>query len=418
MAEVLDIKEVKTVPKLRFKEYGDQWRNTRIGNLGYFKGGGTPPTENKEYWKGPTPWISSSDVNESDVFNLNITRYISDKAISDSATKIIPANSVLFVSRVGVGKLAVNKEPLCTSQDFANLMLYKDESFFIAYYFLAKNKLLHQYSQGTSIKGFTSGDLKSIPINLPTLPEQQKIASFLSAVDQKIQQLTKKKELLEQYKKGVMQKLFSQELRFKPARPAGGNDNGDEYPDWEENRLGEIATFLKGKGISKSDIVDNGRYPCIRYGELYTIYNETIDNVFSSTNLNEKELIMSEKGDVIIPSSGETNIDIAKASCVLKKGIALGGDLNIFRGHFNGVFLSYYLNNAYRQEIAKLAQGNSVVHLYSSQLKNLKMLMPSLIEQQKIANYLSAIDTQIETINQQITQTKTFKKGLLQQMFV
>ena len=245
----------------------------------------------------------------------------------------------------------------------------------------------------------------------PTLPEQKKIAAFLSAIDKKIQQLTRKKELLEQYKKGVMQKLFSQEIRFK-------DENGEEYPDWEEKRLGEIASFSKGKGISKEDLVKNGAIPCIRYGELYTYYKELIAEVKSSTNLNNSGLIMSESNDVIIPSSGETAIDLAKASCVLLNGIALGGDINIIKTNQNGVFLSFYLNNAKRNSIARLAQGVSVIHLYSTHLKTLKIEIPSKEEQNKISRLLIGLNEKIQRIDSKIFATITFKKGLLQQMFV
>src|SRR5690606_26106959 len=118
----------------------------------------------------------------------------------------------------------------------------------------------------------TGGQLKALKLYFPKLEEQQKIASFLSSVDKKIDQLQQKKSFLEQYKKGVMQQLFSQQLRFK-------DDAGNAYPDWEEKRLGEIATFSKGKGISKNDIYENGDIECIRYGELYTNYKEVISKV-------------------------------------------------------------------------------------------------------------------------------------------
>src|SRR5690606_35080787 len=134
--------------------------------------------------------------------------------------------------------------------------------------------------------------------------------------------------------------------------------------EWEEKILGDVATFFKGKGISKADIVEDGSLPCIRYGELYTHYNETITKIKSSTNLSTDDLILSQVNDVIIPASGETQIDIATASCVLQDGVALGGDLNIIRTNLNGVFLSYYLNNAKKEDIAQMAQGISVVHLY------------------------------------------------------
>jgi type I restriction enzyme S subunit len=271
--------------------------------------------------------------------------------------------------------------------------------------------VVNRWSTGTSYPAINPSELVKIQVAFPTLPEQQKIASFLAAVDEKTQQLTKKKALLEDYKKGVMQQLFSCQLRFK-------DENGEAYPDWEEKRLGEVATFLKGKGISKADLSNEGVLECIRYGELYTVYGETIIEVFSRTNVSEKELILSVKDDVIIPASGETQIDIATASCVRKSNVALGGDLNIIRSANDGVFLAYYLNSALKFDIARLSQGVSVVHLYSSQLKTLKIGVPKIEEQQKIATYLSRIDTKIESVNNQITQTQTFKKGLLQRMFV
>jgi type I restriction enzyme S subunit len=182
--------------------------------------------------------------------------------------------------------------------------------------------------------------------------------------------------------------------------------------------LGEIATFTKGKGISKDDIAENGILECIRYGELYTEYNETIKKTVSRTNLKSDDLSLSQYNDIIIPSSGETAIDIATASCVLKEGIALGGDLNIIRTKQNGIFLSYYFNNAKKFDIAKLAQGSSVIHLYSVHLKFLKINLPSLKEQTKTANFLSSLDKKIELTDKELEATKAFKKGLLQKMFI
>ena len=254
-------------------------------------------------------------------------------------------------------------------------------------------------------------DFLKLKVRLPEKPEQEKITAFLSALDEKIGQLSRKKELLTQYKKGVMQQIFDQKIRFKAV-------DGNDFPDWEEKRFGDVAKFSKGKGISKEDVSENGQLECIRYGELYTHYGETISEVVSRTNLNATTLVLSEPNDVIIPASGETNLDIATASCVLRKGIALGGDLNIIRSKLNGVFLAYYLNNKQKHNIARLAQGVSVVHLYPSQLSTLKLAIPSEPEQKRIAVFLSAIDEKIKLVNAQLEKTKTFKKGLLQRMFV
>jgi type I restriction enzyme, S subunit len=168
--------------------------------------------------------------------------------------------------------------------------------------------------------------------------------------------------------------------------------------EWIEHKLGYIARFSKGKGISKADIIDDGSFECIRYGELYTRYSETIQDVHSKTNLDTKDLVLSEYNDVIIPASGESQIDIATASCVLKDDVALSGDINIIKTPENGVFLAYYLNNAKKIDIARLAQGISVVHLYSSQLKTLGLLLPIQEEQQKIASFLTTVDSKIEQL--------------------
>ena len=245
----------------------------------------------------------------------------------------------------------------------------------------------------------------------PTLPEQRKIAGFLGAVDTKIAQLAEKKRLLQDYKKGCMQQLFSQEIRFK-------DDNGNDFPDWEEKQLEEVAKFSKGKGISKADIAEDGTTPCIRYGEIYTLYREHITNVQSATNVPPANLYLSQSQDVIIPASGEDPLDMARACCVEDPGVALGGDINILRGATNGVFLAYYLNNAKRKEIASYAQGNSVVHLYASQMRNLNVSMPHPDEQRKIADFLSALGRKIDLVGQELNHARTFKQGLLQQMFV
>ena len=186
---------------------------------------------------------------------------------------------------------------------------------------------------------------------------------------------------------------------------------------WKKTLLGDIAIFSKGKGISKSDVVDCGKTPCIRYGELYTIYGEVINEPVSRTNVPIQELKLSAKNDVIIPSSGETQIDIATASCVLPDGVAIGGDLNIIKTNNDGTFLSYYLNSKKKLDIARLSQGISVVHLYNKQLSKLSLLLPILPEQQKIAAFLSAVDKKIQLLQKKKELLEQYKKGVMQKIF-
>ncbi|MFN4365995.1 restriction endonuclease subunit S [Chryseobacterium hispalense] len=187
--------------------------------------------------------------------------------------------------------------------------------------------------------------------------------------------------------------------------------------EWKSKKLGEIANFSKGKGISKSDIDENGKTECIRYGELYTFYEEVISEIKSKTNTDVSSLVLSEANDVIIPASGETQIDIATASCVLKSRVALGGDLNVIKTENNGVFLSYYLNSKKKLEIAKLSQGISVVHLYSSQLALLNLKLPQLEEQNKLADFLSLLNSRIQTQKKIIEQLETLMKASREKVF-
>ena len=205
-------KEGKNVPELRFPEYQGMkgWKEKKLGEVGLFYGGGTPNRSNSSYWTGDIGWISSSDLMEDDIHHISITRFINDEAINKSATKIIPKGCVLFVSRVGVGKIAINTEKLCTSQDFTNFQPSKEmSSYFVGYYFLCKKECLRLYNQGTSIKGFSKSDLEKTEIVYPlNIREQQKIADCLSSLDELIEVTSQKVEILKKHKKGLMQQLF------------------------------------------------------------------------------------------------------------------------------------------------------------------------------------------------------------------
>ncbi len=190
-----------------------------------------------------------------------------------------------------------------------------------------------------------------------------------------------------------------------------------DRPEWKESLLGSEATFHKGRGVSKAQINADGQRPCIRYGELYTRYDEVIDVVISRTSAAESGLFLSCKNDVIIPASGETKEDIAKASCVMLDGVALGSDLNVIRSRHNGVFLSYLLNGAKKREIATVAQGDTVVHLYPSQLEQISITFPEVREQRKISDCLMSLDELIVPHERKVEALKTQKKGLIQQLF-
>ena len=188
--------------------------------------------------------------------------------------------------------------------------------------------------------------------------------------------------------------------------------------EWEEEQLDSIATLSKGIGISKEQLSEDGE-PCILYGELYTKYkSEIIKQVESKTDIDCSKLKRSKANDVIIPCSGETAVDIATARCVPFDNILLGGDLNIISLHkYDGAFMSYQLNGKRKYDIARVAQGVSVVHLYGEHLKAIKTYNPSLPEQQKIAKLLSLIDERIATQNKIIEDLIKLKSAIRKKIF-
>ena len=184
--------------------------------------------------------------------------------------------------------------------------------------------------------------------------------------------------------------------------------------EWKEELLDRIATLSKGIGIPKEQLSEDGD-PCILYGELYTKYkSEIIKQVESKTDIDGSKLKRSKANDVIIPCSGETAVDIATARCVPFDSILLGGDLNVISLHkYDGAFMSYQLNGKRKYDIARVAQGVSVVHLYGEHLKTIKTYNPTLPEQQKIAILLSLLDERIATQNKIIEDLKKLKSAII-----
>ena len=383
------------------------WEVVKLGKIGDLIGGGTPSTKNEEFWNGNIPWISSSDLNENNIYDISISRFINEQAIKNSATKLIPNKSILIVSRVGVGKIAINNKPLCTSQDFQSLILKKDNHIFLAYKIKNEIQKLIACNQGTSIKGFVKEDLSNLQIPLPPLKEQEKIAEILTTWDEAITKQTELLEAKELQKKALMQKLLSGEVRF------------DGFSDkWKEVRIDKLFDFKKGQELSKEKLEKNGIFECILYGELYTTYSEVISEIKSKTNI--KEGIKSKIDDILIPASTTTSaIDLAIASTIQKDNVLIGGDINILRkktNNINGEFISKYLTHIKKMEIAKYAQGITIIHLYSKDFKHLKIKLPSLPEQQKIAEVLSLADDEINLLKNELEELKLQKKALMQKL--
>ncbi|OMD35652.1 restriction endonuclease subunit S [Paenibacillus odorifer] len=406
----------KHTPEIRFAGFTDAWEQREVSTFsGETYGGGTPQTSNEAYWEGEIPWIQSSDLKEHKVFGVEPNKGVSQLGLKNSATKLVPANSIAIITRVGVGKLAFMPFEYATSQDFLSLSKLKVDGWFATYSLYKKLQSESHAVQGTSIKGITKDELlkKSMMVPISNI-EQSKIGAFFKSLDNLITLHQRELTTLKQTKQGFLQKMFPREGETVPeVRFPGFTDA------WEQRELGELANFTKGVGYTKSDLRETGS-PIILYGRLYTDYKTLIEDVNTFVDMKENSVI-SLGGEVIVPSSGESAEDIARASVVGKPGIILGGDLNIIKpiGQIDPVFLALAISNgAPNKDMEKRAQGKSVVHLHNSDIKKINLVFPQVKEQRIIVNFYLQLDHLITLHQRELDALKETKRAFLQKMFV
>ena len=405
----------KLQPKLRFPEFNIPWKNSSIRDLTTLVTKGTTP---KKFSKNGVNYIKIECLDGSKIDSNKCLFIDEDIHTKELKRSILKENDILFaIAGATIGKcVIVNSQvlPANTNQALSIIRLKSIENIDFVYQILTSEKMRKYILDNISVGAQPNLNLEQInafSFNTPSLPEQQKIASFLTTVDDKISNLKQKVSLLEKYKKGVMQQIFSQQIRFK-------DEKGNDYPEWEEKSLGEVVIFLKGKGLPKNEIKENGKFKCIHYGELFTKYNELISQVMSFTNTDEG-IVLSQKNDVLMPTSDVTPNGLATASCLREDNVILGGDILVIRQKklvFDGQFFSYYVKQ-HRDKVMKLVSGSTVYHLYGSDMAKFKICLPKLEEQHKIVFFLTNIDKKIETTKAQLSKMEVWKKGLLQGMF-
>ena len=395
------------VPKLRFPDFRGTggWAIPKLGSIGFFTGGGTPSKDKTDYWIGVNPWVSSSDVFEDGIHDISISRYISDEAVQATATKVVPANSILLVSRVGVGKLAISRTPICTSQDFTNFTPAKDNLVFLAYCIKSLKAKLLAFNQGMAIKGFTKDDVSNLGIPLPKLAEQQKIADCLSSLDELIAAQARKVDALKTHKKGLMQQLFPREgetqprLRFPEFRDAG---------KWEKMTLGTAANFYNGRAYKQEELLDAGKYKVLRVGNFFT------NNNWYHSNLELDETKYCEDGDLLYAWSASFGPRVWR------------GEKTIYHYHIwkvvehSGIdkqFLFIILEHETERMKAKTTNGLGIMHITKGAIEGWESFFPGLAEQRKIADRLINLDGVIAAEARKLELLAEHKKALMQQIF-
>jgi type I restriction enzyme S subunit len=403
------------VPKLRFPEFRGTWEAKRIETLGYFTGGGTPSKENASYWAGDIPWISSSDLTEDSISQINVTRFITKQAVHESPTKMVPVKSILLISRVGVGKLAVSTFPLCTSQDFTNFTPTTADPLFLAYLLKSRKETLLSFNQGTSIKGFTKDNIANLELGFPSSAEQQKIAECLSSVDELIAAQARKLDALKTHKKGLMQQLFPREgetqprLRFPEFRNAG---------EWKSDSLGEIFETSTGGTPSRSTKEYwNGGIPWITTSLVDFHVITEAEEFISPAGVENSSAKLFPKGTVLMAlyGQGKTRGQVALLGIEAATNQACAAILP--RSDIDPYFVFLNLAGRY-EELRALSNAGGQENLSQGLIREIPFSFPSDEDEQRtVTSCLSSLDDLIAAETQKQEALKTHKKGLMQQLF-
>lgn len=401
------------VPLLRFHEFRQDWENRRLKDLSILITKGTTP---KSYSSMGVNYVKIENIVGTKINVSNCLFINKEIHFGELRRSILQKNDILFaIAGATVGKVAIVKDeilPANTNQALAIIRLEDVQKLMFILFILQSGIMKKYIYQNIAIGAQPNLNLEQIgdfTFYTPINPEQQKIAAFLSVVDRKIQLLTRKKELLDDYKKGVMQKIFSQEFRFK-------DENGKDYPDWEEKRLGEI-TFKVGKKNKQ-----NIKYPIysINNKEGFLPQGDQFEGVDSSNRGYDISMYK-----IILPKTFAYN-----PARINVRSIGYSGDLNNIiisslyvcfqtTPELEDKYLLQYLDTFnFNKSVLRNVEGGVREYLFYDNFSLIKIPLPSIDEQHVISNCLTSIDNKIESVNTQIIQTQQFKKGLLQQMFV
>jgi len=391
------------VPKLRFGEFEGEYKEVKVGDICNC----IVPGRNKpKKFDGDIPWITTPDINSKYIFNPKECLFIDRDEAKKIGSKIIPKDSVVMSCVGELGVIAITKEPIVINQQLHAFLPSKViTSEFLNYSLLTQKKYMERVATKTTLLYMNKNSCNSIPILLPKLQEQKKISIYLTSIDKKIEQLNQKSTLLESYKKGVMQKIFSQEIRFK-------RDDGGVFEDWEEEKLKnylvesrikgssgdkakKITVKLWGQGVyAKNEIREgssNTQYYIRKEGQL--IYSK-LDFLNCAFGLIPKKL-----------DGYESTVDLP---C-----------FNFIKDVNKELLLERIKQKNFYKKNGDIADGSrKAKRIHANTFLSYTLFFPSLEEQQKISNFLTSIDQKITQNNQALEEMKAFKKGLLQQMFV
>lgn len=410
-------------PKIRFKGFQGKWETRHVGELCDVLTG-FPFEGSKILPKGKELLMRGINITEGFIrHSEDIDRYYDEDSSMLSKYRLQENDLVIGMdgSKVGKNSALVTKKEVNSLlvQRVARLRNNNPHLIHLIQISLGSEKFFEYVDSmktSSAIPHISPSDIKNFVVSISVNDDEIKLVSdYFQHLDSLIQSTTKKIESLKQVKAASMQSMFPQEGETTP-RVRFKRFEGE----WEKVTIKDVATFLKGRGYSKSDLRVKGT-PIILYGRMYTKYETCITSVDTYVNPLPSS-IYTLGNEVVMPASGETPEDISCASAVKARGIILGGDLNILRfdtDYYDTTFVALSLSNGKaKKDLSNMAQGKSVVHLHNSDIEKVDMFIPSFVEQQQIASYFTNLDRQITLQTLQLEKLKQIKAACLDNMFV
>lgn len=396
---------MRNVPELRFPEFDGEWEEKTIGKIATTFSGGTPSSTNRSYYNGEIPFIRSGEISK-----CSTELMINKEAISNSSAKMVEKGDLLYALYGATsGEVAISKISGAINQAVLCIRSQESVTYIFNYLKMKKDQILKTYIQGGQ-GNLSASIIKKVDINLPYKEEQKKIGDFFSKLDHQIELEEKKLELLEQQKRGYMQKVFSQELRFKDKK-----DN--YYSDWKNYQLKDLTYYKNGKGYEKV-ATTNGKYNIINLNSI-GVKGELKDSGkytdFEDDTLLKNDLIMIlsdvAKGNLI----GMTAIIDENNKYLLNQRIAL---LRIKNSLITNAYFLYLYINFNRKYFINMSTGMSQLNINKKTVEDFQVNLPSIEEQNKIAILFKNYEDTIKKQASKVKLLKQRKQGLLQKMFV
>ena len=374
----------KNIPELRFPEFKEEWEEKKLSQIIYkAKAGGTPKSSIKEYYNGNIPFLSINDMTNEGKYITYTEKSITEKGLKNSSAWLVPEKSLLYSMYASVGFVSINNIPLTTSQAIFNIIFKEQVSLEFMYYYLTFYKrYIHKYIETGTQGNLNAKLIKNFKIKIPSKEEQEKIANFLTCIDQKIELMEKEINKQSKYMKKIRENIL--------------NDNSDNS---NKVQLKEICIINKGKQLNKTNMINDGKYYVLNGGK-------TPSGFTNSWNVPENTISISEGGN----SCGFVNYNVQKFYC--------GGHCYYLTNISDEIdpLLLYHCLKMNENKIMNLRVGSGLPNIQKKDLEKYKLYIPTK-NHEKITYLLNNINLKIDLNKEKLNHLKQFKKGLLQKMF-